>query len=156
MCEFISCFSLSLSMRDQEYIVFFYHTNFNIIPDIRLIRFNLSNLFVHTLRVLFIAVCVKSFYKIFWFRNVLLEKNGIMWEKFPSGGLPSPTPPVWETTVIKKNVGFIFHFRTPGTFLVFAKKITILGDRLKLCCVNRWTPPPRCAFSPFSPKIKHR
>ena len=24
------------------------------------------------------------------------EKNGIMWEKFPSGGPPPPTPPVWE------------------------------------------------------------
>ena len=24
------------------------------------------------------------------------NKNGIMWEKFPSGGPPPPTPPVWE------------------------------------------------------------
>ena len=24
------------------------------------------------------------------------KKNGIMWEKFPSGGPPPPTPPVWE------------------------------------------------------------
>ena len=31
-------------------------------------------------------------------------------------------PPVWETPVIKKKVGFIFHFRTSGTFLVFTKK----------------------------------
>ena len=29
-------------------------------------------------------------------RSVLREKNGIMWEKFPSGGPPPHTPPVWE------------------------------------------------------------
>ena len=29
------------------------------------------------------------------------KKNGIMWEKFPSGG--PPPPPVWETPVIKKS-----------------------------------------------------
>ena len=29
-------------------------------------------------------------------RVVVREKNGIMWEKFPSGGPPPPTPPVWE------------------------------------------------------------
>ena len=46
------------------------------------------------------------------------EKNGIMWEKFPSGG---PHPPVWEIPVNKK-VGIIFHFRTSGRFLVFTKK----------------------------------
>ena len=34
----------------------------------------------------------------------------------------APPPPVWETPVIKKKVGFIFHFRTSGTFLVFTKK----------------------------------
>ena len=32
----------------------------------------------------------------FVIRNVVREKNGIMWEKFPSGGPPPPTPPVWE------------------------------------------------------------
>jgi hypothetical protein len=47
------------------------------------------------------------------------EKNGIMWEKFPGGG--SPPPPVWETPVIKNKVGFIFHFTTSATFLVFTK-----------------------------------
>ena len=30
-------------------------------------------------------------------RNVVREKNGIMWEKFPSGG--PPTPPVWEFSI---------------------------------------------------------
>ena len=42
--------------------------------------------------------------------------------KIPKRRTPPPTPPVWETPVIKKKVGFIFHFRTSGTFLVFTKK----------------------------------
>ena len=41
--------------------------------------------------------------------------------KIPRWRTPPP-PPVWETPVIKKKVGFIFHFRTSGTFLVFTKK----------------------------------
>ena len=35
------------------------------------------------------------------------KKNGIMWEKFPSGG---PPPPVWETPVIKKKSWVYFSF----------------------------------------------
>ena len=41
-------------------------------------------------------------------RDALPEKNGIMWEKFPSGGPPSPNPQVCERPVIQKKVGFIF------------------------------------------------
>ena len=37
-------------------------------------------------------------------RDALREKNGIMWEKFPSGGPPQ----VWETPVIKKKLGLFF------------------------------------------------
>ena len=46
--------------------------------------------------------------------------------------------------------------QVPGLrkFFGLHQKITILGDKLKLCCGNRWTPPPRRAFSPFSPKRK--
>ena len=29
-------------------------------------------------------------------RDVVRKKNGIMWEKFPSGGPPPHLPPVWE------------------------------------------------------------
>ena len=57
------------------------------------------------------------------------KKNGIMWEKFPSGR----HPPGWDTPVIKKNVGFIFHFRTSGTFLVFTKKSQFLGGKCGWC-----------------------
>ena len=32
----------------------------------------------------------------FFLWDAIGEKNGIMWEKFPSGGPPPPTPPVWE------------------------------------------------------------
>ena len=32
-----------------------------------------------------------------------------MWEKFPSGGRPPSPAPVWETPVITKKVGLIFH-----------------------------------------------
>ena len=52
-------------------------------------------------------------------RNAHRTKNGIMWGKFPSGG---PPPLVWETPCYQKKVGFIFHFRTTGTSLVFTKK----------------------------------
>ena len=55
-------------------------------------------------------------------RDVLREKNGIMWEKFPSGGPPPPTLQFGKPLLSKKKVGFIFHFRTSGTFLVFTKK----------------------------------
>ena len=41
--------------------------------------------------------------------------------------LPTTPPPVWETPVIKKKVGFIFHFTTSATFLVFTKKSQFLG-----------------------------
>ena len=41
-------------------------------------------------------------------RVVIREKNGIMWEKFPNGG--PPTPPVWETPVIKKKSWVYFSF----------------------------------------------
>ena len=42
-------------------------------------------------------------------RDALPEKNGIMWEKFPSGGPPSPNPQVCERPVIQNKVGFIFY-----------------------------------------------
>ena len=48
---------------------------------------------------LFFQVVVKKSFQIssLWkLRVVIREKNGIMWEKFPSGGPPPPTPPVWE------------------------------------------------------------
>ena len=35
--------------------------------------------------------------------DALLDKNGIMWGKFPSGGPPPPTPPVWERPVIEEK-----------------------------------------------------
>ena len=47
------------------------------------------------------------------------KKTGLGGEN-PQAG--DPPPPVWETPVIKKKVGFIFHFRTSGTVLVFTKK----------------------------------
>ena len=50
-------------------------------------------------------------------RNVLREKNGIMWEKFPAD-----PPQFGKPLLSKKKVVFIFHFRTSGTFLVFTKK----------------------------------
>ena len=49
-------------------------------------------------------------------RDALPEKNGIMWEKFPSGGPPSPNPQVCERPVIQKKVGSVFCFRTQETF----------------------------------------
>ena len=54
--------------------------------------------------------------------GTLSEKKRDYVGKIPKGGPPPPPPPVWETPVIKKKVGFIFHFRTSGTFLVFTKK----------------------------------
>ena len=48
-----------------------------------------------------------------------------MWEKFPSGGNPC----------YKKKVGFIFHFRTSGTFLVFTNHnfwvVNVDGEDIK-------------------------
>ena len=38
------------------------------------------------------------------------KKNGIMWEKFPSGGPPLP---VWETPVIKKKKLGLFFILEP-------------------------------------------
>ena len=35
------------------------------------------------------------------------EKNGIMWEKFPSGG---PPPPVWERPVLQNKIMVYFSF----------------------------------------------
>ena len=43
-------------------------------------------------------------------RDAVRKKNGIMWEKFPSGGPPPPPPPVWETPVIKKKSWVYFSF----------------------------------------------
>ena len=51
-------------------------------------------------------------------RDVSREKNGKMWEFFPSWG--PPLPPVWECHVFeRKKLWFIFHFRTLGTFIVW-------------------------------------
>ena len=52
------------------------------------------------------------------------QKNGKMWEFFPSGGPPPPPPPVWEHHVCEIKLWFIFHFRTLRTFLVFTKMFT--------------------------------
>ena len=77
------------------------------------------------------------------------EKNGIMWGKFPSGG-PPPSPPVWETPFIKKKkVGFIFHCRTSGTFLVFTKKSQFLGDKCRHQEVGLGQAPPRPSLGIF-------
>ena len=45
-------------------------------------------------------------------------------------------PPVWETPVIKKKLG-LFFILGPQEIFGLHQKITILGDRLKLCCGNR-------------------
>ena len=50
-------------------------------------------------------------------RDVSREKNGKVWEFFPSWG-PS-LPPVWECHVFeRKKLWFILHFRTLETFIV--------------------------------------
>ena len=56
-------------------------------------------------------------------RNAVRKKTGLCGKNSQVvDPLPkSPLPPVWETFVIKKKVGFIFHLRTSGTFLVFTK-----------------------------------
>ena len=41
-------------------------------------------------------------------RNAVREKNGIMWEKFPSGG---PPPQFGNAMFFKKKIWFIFHFK---------------------------------------------
>ena len=56
-----------------------------------------------------------------WQKFLFQKKNGIMWEKFPSGG-PPPPPSLGNPCYQKKKVGFIFHSRTSGTFLVLTKK----------------------------------
>ena len=57
------------------------------------------------------------------------KKTGLCGENSQVAG--PPLPPVWETPVIKKKVGFIFHFRTSGTFLVFTKKSQFLGGECR-------------------------
>ena len=47
------------------------------------------------------------------------EKNGIIWEKLPSG--EPPPPKLGKPLLSKKKVRFIFHLRSSGTFLVFTK-----------------------------------
>ena len=59
-----------------------------------------------------------------YLRNVVREQKRDYVGKIPKRRTPSPPPPIWETPVIKKKVGFIFHFRTSGTYLVFTKKST--------------------------------
>ena len=79
-------------------------------------------------------------------RNALRKKRDYV-GKFPNEP-PPPHAPVWERPVIKK-IWFILHFWA-------SQKITILGDKLKLCCGNRWPPPPqRRPFSPFSEKKRN-
>ena len=73
------------------------------------------------------------------------EKNGKMWEFFPSGG--PPLPPVWEPHVCEKKLRFILHFRTLGTFLVFTK-ISLFGGIMACRSGNGWPPP-----SPSSEKF---
>ena len=60
-------------------------------------------------------------YCYFGLRVVVRKKRGYV-GKIPKWRAPPLPPLVWETPVIKKKVGFIFHFRTSGTFLVFTKK----------------------------------
>ena len=42
--------------------------------------------------------------------------------KIPKRRAPPPPPQFGKPLLSKKKVGFIFHFRTSGTFLVFTKK----------------------------------
>jgi len=53
------------------------------------------------------------------FRN----KNGIKWEKFPSG----QTSPSIGTPMSQFSLRFILRFRALGAFLVFTKMLTFCG-----------------------------
>ena len=80
------------------------------------------------------------------------KKRDYVW-KFPSG---RPPPPQFGKPLLsKKKVGFIFHFRTSGTFFVFTKKSPFWVIDWNYVVGMGETPPPRRAFSPFSPKRKH-
>ena len=47
-------------------------------------------------------------------RNVVREKNGVLWEKFPSGGPPPLIPPVWEFSHFLPFFKIFFcHFISP-------------------------------------------
>ena len=54
-------------------------------------------------------------------RVVVRKKKTDYGGKNPKGG-PPPPPQFGKPLLSKKKVGFIFHFRTSGTFLVFTKK----------------------------------
>ena len=56
-----------------------------------------------------------------------LQKNGNKWEKFPSGGPPSPQ---YGNTNVTKKLRFILHFRALGAFLVFNKMLTFWVQNL--------------------------
>ena len=66
-----------------------------------------------------------------------------------------PRHPSLGNPCYQKKVGFIFHFRTSGTFLVFTKKSQFWPQRKQL----RWeqvTPPPFCWESfPHIPVFLH-
>ena len=66
------------------------------------------------------------------------KKNGIMWEKFPSGGPPPRLPPVWEFS----------HFFT--VFLPFYKPLN-WKNREKYGVGLGQTPPPFWEFSHIIP-----
>ena len=68
------------------------------------------------------------------------KKNGIMWEKFPSGRPPSPLPPVWEFS----------HFLP--FFLPFYKPLNWKKNREKYgVSWGQTPPPPLWEFSPHNP-----
>ena len=81
------------------------------------------------------------------FRVVVRKKNGIMWEKFPSGG-PPPPPQVWETPVIKKN-GIYFSFQNLRNIFGVHQQITILNklNRHQEVGLGQ-TPPPSLGIFP--------
>ena len=66
-------------------------------------------------------------------RVVVRKKTGLCGENFQVAD-PPLLPPQFGKPVIKKKVGFIIHFRTSGTFLVFTKKSQFWPQRKQL----RW------------------
>ena len=55
-------------------------------------------------------------------RNVVRKKTWLCGKNSQVADPPSPLPQFGKPLLSKKKVGFIFHFRTSGTFLVFTKK----------------------------------
>ena len=84
--------------------------------QVRKILFSRNLIFMMVQIEVGVNVCIKFYSDL----GTLSEKKRDYVGKIPKWR--TPLPPVWETPVIKKKVGFIFHFRTSGTFLVFTKK----------------------------------